>query len=321
MVLRGSRTKPDDNLRDIKQKLDEAEANIRIIREMALSNEKHIEDYMAEIFSSEETTLPELKKAMKLMYTQLQELETLVVDLQGKKEDYSNQYAKFFKQLACGGMAGGIARSSVAPVDRVKILLQTYHLTKGGEAPGMVEMFKLVYKNEGLQQFWRGNGVNCIRVFPYAGIQFASYDSYKEIISNNCEHYGVFQRLLTGALAGATAASVTHPLDVMRVRLAVQSELKGFKDCFRSIIAADGIRGLYKGYTPTIMSLAPFIAINFSTFDYLKTTFKPEDGTPIPMTLTLGLGAAAGLTAQTFCYPLDTVRRRMQIKGVHYTSF
>jgi solute carrier family 25 phosphate transporter 23/24/25/41 len=34
----------------------------------------------------------------------------------------------------------------------------------------------------------------------------------------------------------------------------------------------------------------------------------------------LGLGATAGIVAQSVCYPLDTVRRRMQMKGTVYPS-
>ena len=38
----------------------------------------------------------------------------------------------------------------------------------------------------------------------------------------------ISRRLLAGALAGATATSITHPLDVIRLRLSVQPDLRGF---------------------------------------------------------------------------------------------
>jgi len=71
---------------------------------------------------------------------------------------------------------------------------------------------------------------------------------------------------------------------------------------------------LYKGLGPTLASLAPFVAINFATYDTLKSSFLQPDKRPDPV-LSLLLGAAAGLIAQSACYPLDTIRRRMQMKG------
>ncbi|ETO24826.1 hypothetical protein RFI_12332 [Reticulomyxa filosa] len=69
------------------------------------------------------------------------------------------------------------------------------------------------------------------------------------------------------------------------------------------------------------MSLAPFIAINFATFDYLKQTFLPEGNVKGSNSLlVLGLGATAGLVAQSVCYPLDTIRRVMQIPGAKYVG-
>lgn len=228
---------------------------------------------------------------------------------------------KTLKQLACGGLAGGCARTVVAPIDRVKILMQTGFLLEGGQTtqPTILQLAKRIFYEEGPKQFWRGNGVNCVRVFPYAAVQFVSYEKYKEMVQGwfNSNQFGMRERLLSGSFAGATAASLTHPLDVMRVRLATQRELKGWGDCIRSIYAESGMRGYYKGYAPTVMSLAPFIAVNFSTFDYLKTNYGGENDNPLRI---LALGGVAGLTAQTMCYPLDTIRRRMQVKGTHYTS-
>jgi len=126
---------------------------------------------------------------------------------------------------------------------------------------------------------------------------------------------------MCGSLAAITATTVTHPLDVIRVRIATQADLTGMGHACKSILAEGGVRVFMKGYVPTVLSLTPFIAINFATFDYMKTQFAIQSGEkktgPLP---TLAMGAASGLLAQTLCYPLDTVRRRMQLKGTTYTS-
>jgi solute carrier family 25 phosphate transporter 23/24/25/41 len=134
----------------------------------------------------------------------------------------------------------------------------------------------------------------------------------------------VWQRLACGGLAGATATTFTHPLDVIRIRLAVNSDLPGIRGAVKDIVMENGIRSLFKGYVPTLLSLSPFIAINFAAFDTLKTYFLPKGVDKKHMgnhTLSvLGCGAGAGLFAQSICFPLDTIRRRMQMKGTNYTS-
>ena len=126
---------------------------------------------------------------------------------------------------------------------------------------------------------------------------------------------------MAGALAGATATSITHPLDVIRLRLSVQPDLRGFGDVIRSIHGELGIRTFFKGYSATLLSLAPFIAINFATFDQLKSVTNTRfPSAKNNVGVTLGLGAAAGLFAQSICFPLDTIRRRMQLPGTHYSS-
>jgi solute carrier family 25 phosphate transporter 23/24/25/41 len=72
------------------------------------------------------------------------------------------------------------------------------------------------------------------RVIPYAATQFAAYDAYKDKIlnygGNNVDGNATLstgQRLLAGGLSGMTATTLTHPLDVIRLRLNVQPELRG----------------------------------------------------------------------------------------------
>merc|ERR1712113_758005 len=130
---------------------------------------------------------------------------------------------------------------------------------------------------------------------------------------------GFIERLLSGACAGATAATLTYPLDVMRVRQAVFDDIKGPIGAIRNIYAEGGVLCFYKGWTPTLLSLAPFIACNFATFDALKSWYVGDGNVKDASTLAiLGLGACAGLVAQSICYPLDTVRRSMQMPNHNY---
>lgn len=230
---------------------------------------------------------------------------------------------KTILQLFCGGVAGVTARTFVAPMDHVKILMQTQALIRrnGKKYNSLTQSVRYIVHHEGVLKLWRGNGMNCIRVFPYASTQFVSYEKYKYLLSFEDKNISISRRLFAGALAGVTATSLTHPLDVMRLRLAVQPELRSFGDVFRSVYAEQGFKTFFKGYNATLLSLAPFIGINFATFDQLKhTTFQKFPNLEKNIGVTFVLGACAGLFAQSVCFPLDTIRRRMQLHGQHYSS-
>mmetsp|Transcript_39648 Transcript_39648/g.105564 ORF Transcript_39648/g.105564 Transcript_39648/m.105564 type:complete len:311 (-) Transcript_39648:1261-2193(-) len=228
--------------------------------------------------------------------------------------------------LLAGGIAGAAARTLTAPLDRVKILMQTQRISSAKHSSVVVadkytsltQALIKVAKDEGIKGYWRGNLANCIRVVPYSATQFVTFEQLR--------HIGVvsflptiMERLTCGAMAGMAATFVTHPLDVIRLRLAVDPELRGIFDSFRSLWREGQFIALYKGLGPTLASLAPFVAINFATYDTLKSSFLQPDKRPDPV-LSLLLGAAAGLIAQSACYPLDTIRRRMQMKGRHYDN-
>ena len=76
-------------------------------------------------------------------------------------------------------------------------------------------------REEGFLSFWKGNGVNVVRVFPYAAAQLASNDSYKRLLADERHELTVARRLVAGACAGMTATALTHPLDTIRLRLAL----------------------------------------------------------------------------------------------------
>lgn len=68
--------------------------------------------------------------------------------------------------------------------------------------------------------FWKGNGTNIIRIFPYSAAQLSANDFYKRNLATDGE-LSVPMRLTAGACAGMTATALTHPLDTLRLRLAL----------------------------------------------------------------------------------------------------
>jgi hypothetical protein len=75
-------------------------------------------------------------------------------------------------------------------------------------------------REEGLVAFWKGNGTNIIRIFPYSAAQLSANDVYKRNLATDGE-LSVVMRLTAGACAGMTATALTHPLDTLRLRLAL----------------------------------------------------------------------------------------------------
>jgi Mitochondrial carrier protein len=76
-------------------------------------------------------------------------------------------------------------------------------------------------REEGWRAYWKGNFTNVVRVFPYSAFQLAANDQYKRLFSSGDGSLSVWRRLLAGACAGMTATASTHPLDVVRLRLAL----------------------------------------------------------------------------------------------------
>lgn len=229
------------------------------------------------------------------------------------------------RMFVAGGTAGAIARTSTAPLDRIKLLFQVQAVPSSGTSStaytGVWQAASKILREEGILAFWKGNGTNIIRIFPYSAAQLAANDQYKRLVATAEGDLTVPRRLFAGACAGMTATALTHPLDTVRLRLALpNSGYNGMSHAFVSMARNEGIMSLYKGLIPTLVGIAPYAAMNFATYDMMKRWFYESTGTSQNPIANLGLGGISGTIAASACYPLDTIRRRMQMKGQVYKN-
>jgi solute carrier family 25 protein 42 len=161
------------------------------------------------------------------------------------------------------------------------------------------------------------------RIVPYAAIQFSAHEQWKHVLGIVDEVHGQkqksdlfqYKRFVAGSLAGMTAQSLTYPLDLTRARLAVspRSKYANLVDVFAKIIKEEGFWTLYRGYVATMVGVIPYAGTSFFVYESLKNWHARRSETPINPLERLIFGATAGGIAQTSSYPLDIVRRRLQV--------
>lgn len=226
---------------------------------------------------------------------------------------------KILTSLAAGAVAGAVAKTVIAPLDRTKINFQINN--KPFSFQCAFKFLRRSLKNEGFFALWRGNSATVTRIVPYAAIQYAAHEQFKILLnpSKTKKHLPPARRFLAGSLAGVTSVAFTYPLDLVRARMAVtaRDRYPNILEVFFKMYREEGLRTVYRGFMPTILGSVPYSGISFFTYETLKKlhaeTFKGREPNPLER---LMFGACAGLLGQSASYPLDIVRRRMQTAGV-----
>uniref|UniRef100_A0A8C4N422 ADP/ATP translocase n=1 Tax=Eptatretus burgeri TaxID=7764 RepID=A0A8C4N422_EPTBU len=241
----------------------------------------------------------------------------------------SNQMMSFLKDFLAGGIAAAISKTAVAPIERVKLLLQVQHVSKQisteMQYKGIMDCVIRIPKEQGFLSFWRGNLANVIRYFPTQALNFAFKDKYKQVFLGGVDKNKQFWRyfagnLASGGAAGATSLCFVYPLDFARTRLAAdvgkglsEREFKGLGDCLTKIFRSDGVRGLYQGFNVSVQGIIIYRAAYFGVYDTAKGMLPNPKSTPIVVSwmIAQSVTAVSGLIS----YPFDTVRRRMMMQS------
>lgn len=220
-----------------------------------------------------------------------------------------------------------------------------------------------INREDGMRGLFRGHSATLLRIFPYAAIKFLAYEQVRSMLITGPLQETPLRRLLSGSLAGITSVLFTYPLEVIRVRLAFETK-KDYRSSLSSIcrqiyherpssaspsaqsrplsstvVAASAPKSsfinFYRGFSPTLAGMLPYAGMSFLTHDtatdllrlpilapYTTTTppstalsRNPNASPVLKYWAQLLAGGLAGLVSQTASYPLEVIRRRMQVGG------
>jgi solute carrier family 25 (adenine nucleotide translocator) protein 4/5/6/31 len=233
--------------------------------------------------------------------------------------------------LLIGGSIGAVSKTVMAPVERVKLLMQTQDSNpdvlsgKVKRYASIGECFTRVSKEQGVKAFWRGNLVNCLRYAPQQGSALAFNDYLNNLFPNYDSRKDFWKsfgaKIASGGLAGAAANTICYPFDFARTRLASDlsvggGKFKGIADCIVTTVKQQGLTGLYTGWTVTVLGAFVYRAGQLGFFKQIQdlNPYQKDKGY---------LGGLSSFVAVTiarsavmpFNYPFDTVRRRMMLQS------
>lgn len=234
----------------------------------------------------------------------------------------------FVTDFLIGGVSAAVSKTLVAPIERVKLLLQVQDATKGIAADkrynGIGDCFSRVYREQGLAAFWRGNLANVIRYFPTQALNFACKDFYKKTLNPyNAKKEPVkffIGNCASGGAAGATSLCFVYPLDFARTRLAADvgsgkaREFNGLVDCLLKMFKSDGPIGLYRGFGISVVGIIAYRASYFGMFDTGKAILFPDAKKANIFAMWM-FAQFVTVSAGIVSYPLDTVRRRLMMQS------
>ena len=173
-----------------------------------------------------------------------------------------------------------------------------------------------------MKAFWKGNIPAEALYVSYTGIQFLAYRSANLALTYDGLPYHlppVANSFVAGAIGGTVATTSTYPLDLLRTRFAAQGTTRvypGLLRGVRQIRHLEGWRGFFRGLTAANAQIVPYMGLFFTLYEAFKLRLHD-------MSLPLAsLGSADGTSAilasvvsKTIVYPLDTVRKRLQVQG------
>lgn len=222
-------------------------------------------------------------------------------------------------KVVAGAVAGGGARLFTAPLDLLRIRRQLYPSSTPSNM--FTSLYNIVSTEGGIRALFRGNVAATYLWMGYSAVQFSVYDYATHFLLSSTTVSPTAVAFISGATAGVCATLSTYPLDICRTAFAAQGLMSSStSSCWKSpksivefaerMYRQLGWKGFFAGSGPAIVQIIPYMGLNFMGYEILVNSDITTVG------VSGGAGAISGCCSKIVVYPLDTVKKRMQVQAV-----
>ncbi|XP_060062866.1 mitochondrial thiamine pyrophosphate carrier-like [Ylistrum balloti] len=203
-------------------------------------------------------------------------------------EEYSTKYRPL-THTVCGGLAACAGTMLAQPSD----VLRTRFIAQGSVKTysGLLSAMNQIKQTEGIPGLYKGLGPALIQTSFQIGLQFGLYSGLTSMWQW-MEHkplggaLGVTESLVCGAASGVISKFLAYPLDMTKKRLEIRGvehirkefgstrAYRGFIHCVVCVLREEGLRGMYKGLSPSLIKAAFMAASNFFIYEQVCNALK-----------------------------------------------
>jgi len=181
------------------------------------------------------------------------------------------------KQILAGAGAGFGQVIATNPMELTKIFFQLEKVKqdeakkKGLPPPPPLKLNNIIRMAGGVRGLYKGTLATLCRDVPFSMIYFPLYATLKELFKNANGEATSGRVLTASCIAGAFAASLVTPADVVKTRLQMQgSPYKNIPEAVRGILAADGPWAFWKGWKQRALIIAPLFGVTLVVYEFHK---------------------------------------------------
>nr|ODN91296.1 solute carrier family 25 (mitochondrial iron transporter), member 28/37 [Cryptococcus depauperatus CBS 7841]ODN95401.1 solute carrier family 25 (mitochondrial iron transporter), member 28/37 [Cryptococcus depauperatus CBS 7855] len=217
--------------------------------------------------------------------------------------------------MIAGAMAGISEHAAIFPIDSIKVSTGSTARAIAPQLETVSQHLRSISTTEGLRSLWRGVASVILGAGPAHAAHFGMYEFVREISGGRSDGWhGVVGTAVAGAAATISSDALMNPFDVIKQRMQIRnSPYRTVLSCARTLYAREGLSAFYVSYPTTLTMSVPFTAVQFSSYEYLKSILNPS-GSYSPSTHVIA-GGIAGALAAAVTTPLDVAKTLLQTRG------